>query len=232
MLTVGAGSAGESAGGSAASRCVVLHTGHALPGAAELEATEVVRRALRRDRAGGALAGGRDVVGAAALLTVQLAVGVAVRNARRRQPALGTSVLLRRIALPILRVRREPALIPNDSSVRLSQARQRARVLLLHSPAGLAVAANVLSMIEVAEVCHGRARVGLLRESNRVSLDEHGAGSGEWAWASRCRACEGCRGRGRSACRCRSTCHGSRPCRPRSGPTPGCNRRGRCGRRM
>ena len=122
MLTVGAGSAGESAGGSAASRCVVLHTGHALPGAAELEATEVVRRALRRDRAGGALAGGRDVVGAAALLTVQLAVGVAVRNARRRQPALGTSVLLRRIALPILRVRREPALIPNDSSVRLSQA--------------------------------------------------------------------------------------------------------------
>ena len=122
MLTVGAGSAGESAGGSAASRCVVLHTGHALPGAAELEATEVVRRALRRDRAGGALAGGRDVVGAAALLTVQLAVGVAVRNARRRQPALGTSVLLCRIALPILSVRREPALIPNDSSVRLSQA--------------------------------------------------------------------------------------------------------------
>ena len=127
MLTVGAAGAAESAGGSAASRCVVLHAGHALPGAAELEATEVVRGALRRDRAGGALALAGDVVGAGALLTVQLAVLVAVRNARCRQPALSASILLRRIALPVLCVRREPAPIPNDSAESGSTRRGRGR---------------------------------------------------------------------------------------------------------
>ena len=56
-------------------------------------------------------------------------------------------------------------------------------MLLLHSPAGLAVAANVLSMIEVAEVCQGRARVGLLRAEPKSRIESRwtssGAGSGD-----------------------------------------------------